>query len=173
MPSSEVEGRTWADKTAAHSTVSMWVPLRPDVCFDYVSDMHRHAEWATNRIQITSVDPSQKALGARYKAIGHQAGKDWPSDLEVTIYDRPLTFEFTATGGPLGTPENDLHRHTLKFKAEDGGTRIELTRRDPLPPNWSKTKARSGSNYRSSHLGKPKTNDRARKLRERLIQQGH
>jgi hypothetical protein len=142
MPSSEVQGRSWADATAAHSKVSTWVPLAPEVCFDYVADFSRHSEWTTNRVQISPVDQNQSGLGARYRAVGHQAGKDWPSELEVTVYDRPSTFEFTATGGPIGTPENDPHRHTFTFTAEDNGTRIELTRRDPLPPDWSKVKRR-------------------------------
>ena len=82
--------------------------------------------------------------GARYRAVGRQGGKDWPSQLEVTIYNRPLTFEFTATGGPIGTPEDDLHRHTFTFTAEDGGTRIVLVRRDPYPPEWSPFKRALG-----------------------------
>jgi hypothetical protein len=58
--------------------------------------------------------------------------------LEVTVYERPSTFEFTATGGPIGTPEDDPHRHTFTFTPEEGGTRIVLVRRDPLPPDWSR-----------------------------------
>jgi hypothetical protein len=72
--------------------------------------------------------------------VGHQAGKEWPSELEVTVYDRPSTFEFTATGGPIGTPEDDPHRHTFTFTSEEGGTRIVLVRRDPLPADWSRAK---------------------------------
>jgi hypothetical protein len=56
----------------------------------------------------------------------------------VTVYERPSTFEFTATGGPIGTPEDDPHRHTFTFTPEEGGTRIALVRRDPLPPDWSR-----------------------------------
>lgn len=140
MPKSEVRGRTWADREAAHSIVSISVPRPPEVCFDYVADFSRHGEWTTNRVEITPVDPSEGGLGARYRAVGHQGGKDRPSNLEVTIYDRPATFEFTATGGPIGTPENDPHRHTFTFIAEGDGTRIELTRREPLPPGWSNMK---------------------------------
>ncbi len=120
--------------------MSTSVPLAPEVCFDYVADFSRHSEWTTNRVQISPVDPNQSGFGARYRAVGHQAGKDWPSELEVTVYDRPATFEFTATGGPIATPENDPHRHTFTFTAEENGTRIELARRDPLPPDWSKVK---------------------------------
>jgi hypothetical protein len=135
-----IQGRTWADSAAAHSAVSTWVPRGREACFDYVADFSRHSEWATNRIEITPVDPSQGGVGARYRAVGHQAGKEWPSDLEVTIYDRASTFEFTASGGPIGTPDDDPHRHTFTFTADGDGTRIELVRRDPVPPDWSRMK---------------------------------
>lgn len=140
MPSPRIEGRTWADSAAAHSAVSTWVPRDREACFDYVADFSRHSEWATNRLEITPVDPDQCGVGARFRAVGHQGGKDWPSDLEVTIFDRPSTFEFTATGGPIATPVDDPHRHTFTFTTEQNGTRIELVRRDPVPPGWSRLK---------------------------------
>jgi hypothetical protein len=140
MASPDVQGRTWADSAAAHSEVSTWVPRDPAACFDYVADFSRHSDWATNRIEITPVDPGRSGVGARYRAVGHQGGKDWPADLEVTVQDRPSTFEFTATGGPIGTPDDDPHRHTFTFTPEGDGTRIVLVRRDPLPPSWSRVK---------------------------------
>jgi uncharacterized protein YndB with AHSA1/START domain len=140
MAKPNVQGRTWADSEAAHSEVHTWVPRDPETCFDYVANFSRHAEWATNRIEITPVDPNQSGAGARYRAVGHQGGKDWPADLEVTVYDRPRTLEFTATGGPIGTPDGDPHRHTFTFTPDGEGTRIQLVRRDPLPPNWSRFK---------------------------------
>lgn len=140
MPDKDIQGRTWADAVAAHSSVSTWVPTEPATCFDYVADFSRHDEWTTNPVRIDAVDGDTRGLGARYRAVGHQTGKDWPSELEVTIYNPPLTFEFTATGGPIGTPDDDPHRHTFTFTAEDGGTRIVLVRRDPYPPEWSRFK---------------------------------
>lgn len=141
MSSTDVKVRTWADQSAAHSSVQTWVPCDPARCFDYVADFSRHSEWATNPVEITPVDDNvRSSVGARFRAVGHQAGKDWPSDLEVTVYERPSTFEFTATGGPIGTPEDDPHRHTFTFTPEEGGTRIVLVRRDPLPPDWSRAK---------------------------------
>jgi uncharacterized protein YndB with AHSA1/START domain len=140
MPSKDVHVRTWADRTAAHSSASTWVPCDPASCFDYVADFSRHAEWATNPVEITSVEPGASGVGARFRAVGHQAGKEWPSELEVTVCDRPSKFEFTATGGPIGTPRHDPHRHTFTFTPEAGGTRLVLVRRDPLPPDWSRSK---------------------------------
>jgi hypothetical protein len=139
VSSKDVIVRTWADQKAAHSSVETWVPCDPEKCFDYVTDFSRHSEWATNPVEIHPLDDAIKGgVGARFQAVGHQAGRDWPSKLEVTAYDRPSTFEFTATGGPIGTPEDDLHRHMFTFRPIAGGTRIVLVRRDPLPPDWSR-----------------------------------
>jgi hypothetical protein len=140
MPSKDVHVRTWADRTAAHSSASTWIQCDPESCFDYVADFSRHAEWATNPVEITSVAPGASGVGARFRAVGHQAGKEWPSELAVTVCDRPSKFEFTATGGPIGTPRHDPHRHTFTFTPEAGGTRLVLVRRDPLPPDWSRAK---------------------------------
>jgi uncharacterized protein YndB with AHSA1/START domain len=141
LSSKDVKVRTWADQSAAHSSVQTWVPCDPEKCFDYVADFSRHSEWATNPVEIKPIDDNVKSgVGARFRAVGHQVGKDWPSELEVTVYDRPSAFEFTATGGPIGTPEDDPHRHTFTFTPEEGGTRVVLVRRDPLPPDWSRAK---------------------------------
>jgi Polyketide cyclase / dehydrase and lipid transport len=140
MPDRDIQGRTWADATAAHSSVSAWVAAEPITCFDYVANFSLHDEWTRNPVKIVALDGATPGLGTRYRAVGHQSGKDWPSELEVTIYEPPLTFEFTATGGPIGTPADDPHRHTFTFAAEDDGTRIVLVRRDPYPPDWSRFK---------------------------------
>ena len=140
MASHDIQGRTWVDSGAAYSDVDAWVASAPDTCFDYVAELSKHSEWAINRIEVTPLDPSERGVGARYRAVGHQAGKDWPADLEVTVYERPSRFEFTATGGPIGTPLDDPHRHTFTFTSEGEGTRLRLVRRDPLPPNWSRFK---------------------------------
>jgi hypothetical protein len=136
-----ISGWVWADQTAAHSVVGAWTPRRPASCFDYVADFAHHADWATEPVKISPVDPGNtRGIGARFHAVGHQFGKDWPSELEVTVYDRPHVFEFTATGGPIGTPEDDPHRHTFTFTAEADGTRIEEVRKDPFPPEWPRAK---------------------------------
>jgi hypothetical protein len=141
MSVKDVKVRTWADNAAAYSSVETWVPCEREKCFDYVADFSRHSEWTTNPVEITSLDHGVGGgVGARFHAVGHQAGKHWPSELAVTVYERPSAFEFTATGGPIGTPDDDPHRHTFTFTPQEGGTRIVLARRDPLPPDWSRAK---------------------------------
>jgi hypothetical protein len=68
--------------------------------------------------------------------VGRQGGKYWPSQLEVTGYEPPHRFEFSATGGPIGTPKGDPHQHEFLFIPKNGGTELEIRRIDPAPPNW-------------------------------------
>jgi hypothetical protein len=119
-----------------HHTIITWVRIPPEAAFAYVADITRHNEWSTNSIKITPLTPGPVRLGSKYAAVGRQGGKDWPSDLEVTGYESPHRFEFTATGGPIGTPEGDPHRHEFLFAPESGGTQLEVRRWDPAPPSW-------------------------------------
>jgi hypothetical protein len=56
MPNRDIQGRTWADADAAHSSVSTWVPAQQTACFDYVADFSRHDEWTTNPVKIAALD---------------------------------------------------------------------------------------------------------------------
>jgi uncharacterized protein YndB with AHSA1/START domain len=116
--------------------VVTWVPVSAAAAFAYVADLTRHNEWTVDEVMVTPHAPGPVQLGRRYSVVGRQGGKAWPSQLEVTVYEPPHRFEFTATGGPLGTPDDDPHRHTFLFTPSDGGTRLELWRTDPAPPRW-------------------------------------
>ncbi len=112
------------------------VRIPPEAAFAYVADISRHNEWTTNSIRVTPLTPGPVRLGSKYAAVGRQWGKDWPSELEVTGYEPSQRFEFTATGGPVGAPEGDPHRHEFLFTRESGGTRLEARRWDPIPSTW-------------------------------------
>ena len=116
----EVQGRHF------RHTFVMWVRARPETAFAYVADIPRHNEWTVDEIKITPLTPGPVRLGSKYHAVGWQAGKDWPSDLAVTVYEPPRRFEFTATGGPISTPDGDPHRHEFLFTPRDGGTEVEI-----------------------------------------------
>ena len=125
-----VEGRHF------HHTLVIWVRVSPETAFAYVADITRHNEWTLNEIKVTPLTPGPIRLGSKYAAVGRQGGKDWPSQLEVTAYEPPHRFEFTATGGPIATPEGDPHRHEFLFTSQNGGTQVEVRRTDPAAPNW-------------------------------------
>lgn len=125
-------GRTWVE-VYARSAVTTWAKVDPQRAFDYVSDIARHPEWTVNEVVVRPGQPGPVRLGSRFTSSGRQGGRDWPSELEVTIFEPPVRFEFTATGGPGGTRPGHPHRHEFLLTAEDGGTRIELRRADPIP----------------------------------------
>ena len=118
-----------------HHTIVTWVKVPPEVAFAYAADITRHSEWSFDEIKVAPLTPGPVRLGSKYTAVGHQRGKDWPSQLEVTAYEPSSRFEFTATGGPIDTPVGDPHRHEFLFVPQNGGTQIEVQRTDPAPPN--------------------------------------
>jgi hypothetical protein len=119
-----------------HHTIVTWVQVPPEIAFDYVADITRHHEWALDKIIITPRTPGPVQLGSKYTVVGRQGGKDWPSEVEVTGYEPSQRFEFTATGGPIGAPEGDPHRHEFLFTPKNRGTHLEVRRTDPAAPNW-------------------------------------
>jgi uncharacterized protein YndB with AHSA1/START domain len=119
-----------------HHTIVTWVRVPPEIAFAYVADITRHNEWASDEINVTPLTPGSVQFGSKYTVVGRQGGKDWPSQLEVTIYEPPHRFAFTATGGPIGTPEGDPHRHEFLFTTKNDGTELEVRRTDPAAPNW-------------------------------------
>ena len=129
-------GRTWVEGRRARSAVVAWVPAPPEAAFAYVADFTRHHEWTLDEVTVEPLTPGPVRMGSRYAAVGRQGGKDWPSQLEVTTYEPARRVAFTATGGPIGTPDDDPHRHEFLFRAHDNGTQIELRRTDPAPPRW-------------------------------------
>ncbi len=120
----------------AHHTIVTWVRVPPEIVFAYVAAITRHNEWASDKINITPITPGPVQLESKYTVVGRQGGKDWPSQLEVTGYEPPHRFAFTATGGPIGTLEGDTHRHEFLFTLKNGGTELEVRRTDPAAPNW-------------------------------------
>ncbi len=114
-------------------TITTWVSVPPETAFDYVADISRHAEWATAPMTAEALDPPPVRTGSRFRAVGRQGGRDWPSELVVTDWDRARRFAFTATGGPIPTTDGHLHVHEFTFSEERGGTRLVVRRTDPIP----------------------------------------
>lgn len=114
-------------------TISLWVSVPREAAFDYVADIPRHAEWADSPMRAEVLDPPPVHVGSRFRSLGVQGGREWPSDLLVTECDRPRRFVFTATGGPVPTTEGHLHVHEFTFSEERGGTRVLVRRTDPIP----------------------------------------
>lgn len=120
---------TWFDHESAHSVYRTFVHVPPENVFDYVSDVTRHPEWTANRMSVTSLTPGPVRVGSRYRTVASQAGREWESIVEITIYERPRVFEFIAMGGATHEPAEAPHRHTFTLTPVTGGTELELHRR--------------------------------------------
>jgi hypothetical protein len=55
----------------------------------YVSDLTRHGEWNTG-LRIEALTPGSPGVGSRYRTVGNVLKRDFPNELEVTVY-QPLT----------------------------------------------------------------------------------
>lgn len=132
-----IDARLWMDHRplAARSLVSAHVRCDASTAFDYVTDFSRHSEWTTGQQRIQQLTTGPLGLGTKLHAEGFQGGRWWPAELEVTVFERPSRFDFTAAGGPQ-TTEGQPHRHEYRFIPENNGIRLEHERWDPTPDNF-------------------------------------
>lgn len=77
----------------------------PETVFDYVSDLTKHREWATNPIEMTISSPGPIREGTRFRAEVTIMGKRGADDGRVTEYVRPSRFAF-ETQGTAGIVQN-------------------------------------------------------------------
>ncbi len=71
--------------------------------FDYVVDLERHGEWATNPLKV-SVDSKPVTVGTTFSSEA-KIGRTTRDSGRVTAFDRPYRFEF-ITEGSAGTVRN-------------------------------------------------------------------
>ena len=105
----------------------------PEAVFRYVADIRRHPEWSSNPMTVERLDEGPARVGSRYRAVGRQGGRSWPSTLVITAYEPPARFAFTATGGPIGTVGDLLHAHEFAIDRDGACTRLTVSRSDPVP----------------------------------------
>lgn len=87
--------------------------------FDYVSDLSRHGEWASDPVEITTVEAMPRVVGSRYRSIAQSHGVTFHSELVVIRYDRPLRFAF------YGEDSTGRVEHHFSFYRDGDGTRVE------------------------------------------------
>lgn len=90
--------------------------------FDYVADVARHPEWASDEMRVELLTPGVTGVGARYRTIGHS--EVWHTDnvaeVEVTRHERPAAYEIVCTDS------HGQFRHLFTFAQQpDGSVRIE------------------------------------------------
>lgn len=90
--------------------------------FDYISDLTRHGEWATDELKIVPVNTTSPKVGAAYKSAGAEPflrGRLHHMDLTVTDIESPTKFSFDSTDGMI------IVHHDFTLTEVPDGTRIE------------------------------------------------
>ena len=73
--------------------------------FDYVSDLERHGEWATNPLMVTLDQPKPVRVGTTFRSEANIMGRKTLDSGKVTEWERPLRFAY-ETEGSAGTVIN-------------------------------------------------------------------
>lgn len=100
-------------------TVSTPVDVPLEQAFDYVSDLTRHGEWASDPVQIVPLSSGSPAVGSRYRSTAQSHGVTFHSELEITECVPPTRFAF------VGQDSTGRVNHLFTFQSTDKGTLVK------------------------------------------------
>jgi uncharacterized protein YndB with AHSA1/START domain len=102
-------------------TWTIQVAVSPERAYDYVADLSRHAEWASeaDRMSIKADEPGAPAVGKTYSAEGTLLGRRNASKVTITALEPPSKVEFEYVD-----PNRTSGGHVFTFTPQDGGTLI-------------------------------------------------
>jgi uncharacterized protein YndB with AHSA1/START domain len=106
---------------AYKATYNVLVKAPQGKVFDYVADVARHGEWASepDHMRVSAEKPAPPAVGSRYKAEGVLNGRVNPSVVTITELQPPNRLAFDAEDS------NSVFHHEFAFSPRDGGTNVE------------------------------------------------
>lgn len=107
---------------AATITVNTLASTSPDRAYDYVSQLPRHGEWATDDLKIEPVDAGPVQVGSKFSSAGTEpflGGRVHHMKLTVTNVEPARRFAFDSEDGLV------VVHHEFRFSEAAGGTRIE------------------------------------------------
>ena len=83
-------------------TIEIRIERNPEEVFDYVTDPGKLHTWQTNTVSVEREDARPMRVGSRLREV-HRApgGKELPSLVEVTRFDRPRAFGLKVVKGSL------------------------------------------------------------------------
>jgi uncharacterized protein YndB with AHSA1/START domain len=83
-------------------TIETHIRRSPEDVFDYVTDPGKLDTWQTNTVSATREDGGPMRVGSRLREV-HRApgGKELPSLVEVTEFERPRAFALKVVEGSL------------------------------------------------------------------------
>jgi hypothetical protein len=108
--------------------VQILIKGTPETVFDYVSDLTRHGEWASDPVQITALTGGPVTVGSLYRSTAQSHGVTFSTDLRVTRCDPFSHFAFE------GEDATGRFSHLFTFQGQRGGTLV--TRRIRFDATW-------------------------------------
>jgi hypothetical protein len=109
------------------NTYPISINAAPEIAFNYVSDLTRHGEWNAG-LRIETLTPGPPGVGSRYRTVGNVLKKDFPNELEVTVFQPPTKFAFVVQD-----PNFKEITHEFAFLAPESGTLLERTVTSNMP----------------------------------------
>ena len=89
--------------------------------FELIGDFGRHSEWAAHQLRIEAEGDGAMSVGAKFRSLGHQMGRDVPNQLTVTEYSPPNRLVFEADG------QEGTFRHGFELRPSGDRTRVTKT----------------------------------------------
>lgn len=105
-------------------TTNSWsveVDVSPDVAFDYLSDVSRHAEWSPRPFRVDPEPTLPLRQGDSFRSYGEIPGdKQHVNEVEVTVVDAPHRLVLTS--------EDRGKKYVHRFDVESVGSGSRITR---------------------------------------------
>ena len=102
--------------------------VEPELAFEYVSDVGKHAEWSPKPFRVEPVPALPLKVGDKFRSFGSAPGdKDHANDVEVTAVDSPRQLVLTSID------EGKRYVSTFDVEGTGSGTRIRRTVDAPRP----------------------------------------
>lgn len=93
------------------------VECPPEKAFEYLSDLTRHPEWASNKLNVTKTSDGPIAVGTTFHSEGHLFGKH-EGDVRIIELEPNEKIVYEADD------DTGRARHTILLAPTDGGTMI-------------------------------------------------
>lgn len=113
--------------------VAVEIPARPEVVFDYLSDLENNPEWNWAVTHTIPLD-DRTGMGARYRQK-----RAWPRPgreiLEVTVHEPPSLLQVVAVDAEAGPVRYRYRLGPLGNTSTRLDVRVELQPANPTPKN--------------------------------------
>jgi uncharacterized protein YndB with AHSA1/START domain len=112
----------------ATARTMVFIRKSPEQVFDYLADITKHGEWSPRQYTATPVSDGPVGLGSKFRSVGWLPNDSkHENDVEITTYDRPRRFGFTAMD------QGQAFKSDFSLTSIHGGTKIERVTEMPKP----------------------------------------